>query len=436
MKRPRAITPAAHYGEQFHALLARNNGGEPPALQAQRQAAYDRFMAQGIPTRRVEAWKYTDITRLAEEVFLPIDPTGVAPQATAHLPLCHEGDERLVFVEGILQPGLTHRPDGSALQVSPLSSASESIAEDSGEPSDNPFVALNSACWRDGSILEVPPDQKLGHRVHVLFLHAAHSEPSVIHPRLRLRLGRHAETQVVVTYASLGDGPCLNNVCLEVELDEGAQLALAQAQILNVASTHLGFTRVSQRRDSSLSSMDFHAGSALARHELTVALNGEGATATLNGLYAVKHRQHVDCHTCIEHQQPNCSSRQLYKGILGDRASAVFDGLVRVHPGASGTDGEQMNRNLLLSGDCQANAKPRLEIANDDVRCTHGATVGQLADQELFYLESRGIDPAAARDMLSRGFAEEVLYRLKDRALHGDLHAVLDRFFEEDDEQG
>ncbi|MDP6490310.1 MAG: Fe-S cluster assembly protein SufD [Kiritimatiellia bacterium] len=432
MKRLRAIPPARHYGEQLDALLAQNSAGETSALQKQRQTAYDRFMAQGIPTRRVEAWKYTDVTRLAEEVFRPVDPAGITPQTLADLPYCHDGDERLVFVEGILQPDLTQRPDTSPLKLSSLSSASESAPQ---EVPDNPFVALNGALWRDGSMLDIPANQKLDHRVHVLFLHAAHSDPSVIHPRLHVRLGAHAEARVVVTYAALGDGPCLNNAVLDVDLAEGAQLSLVQAQVLNEQSTHLGFTRITQGRDSHVASMDFHAGSALARHDLTVALDGEGASATLNGLYAVRDRQHVDCHTGIEHRQPNCSSRQLYKGILNDRATAAFDGLVRVHPGASGSDGEQVNRNLLLSNDCQANAKPRLEIANDDVRCTHGATVGQLNDQELFYLESRGIDPAAARDMLSRGFAEEVLYRMDDKALHADLHAILDSFFEASNER-
>jgi len=295
---------------------------------------------------------------------------------------------------------------------------------------ETPFMALNHALWRDGLHLHLAANGKMERRIHVLFLHSQQSSDVIVNPRLLISLGHHAEASIAVTHASLGDAPCFNNATLDIALDEGAQLNFCHAQLLNPAATHIGATSITQQADTTLRCMDFNIGAALARHDLTVAMVGPGATTSLNGLYAVKDRQQVDCHTLIEHAAPNCSSRQLYKGILDDRATGVFNGAIRVYPGASATDGQQMNRNLLLSNTCKINAKPELQISNDDVKCTHGATVGRLDDQELFYLASRGIDTATARDMLSRGFAEEVLFQLADRQLHSDLHEILNLYFE------
>ncbi|MBT3295288.1 MAG: Fe-S cluster assembly protein SufD [Verrucomicrobia bacterium] len=432
MKRPRAITPDAHYADQLSAVLEAMAPCESAGQLAARQAAFDRFMEQGIPTRRVEAWKYTDVTRLAEEVFAPAAPAPLTAETVTGLPLYHPEDETVVFASGILQPGLSRHPEGSVLELHPLHTMPDPTAP---VPiHDNPFVDLNHALWRDGALLRLPPSTTPAQRIHVLFVHATAATPTLSHPRLLIDLGEHATAEIAITHVTLGDKACFNNATLDITLQPGAHLELVYTQVLNQASTHLGTTTITQQRDSTLHAMDFSAGSALARHSLSVALAGEGASASLDGLYIVQGRQHVDAHTCIQHQQPNGSSRQLYKGILDDRATAAFSGLVRVHPGATGTDAQQMNRNLLLSNDALANSKPQLEISNDDVRCTHGATVGRLDDLELFYLASRGIDPTAARDMLSRGFAEEVLYRLPDTQRHADLHAILNRTFEKNDD--
>ena len=428
MKRPRAITPATHYGDMLSAVLAAKAACESPERLAERQDAFDRFQAQGIPTRRVEAWKYTDVSSLAERVFAPASPDPISRQKIEALPLYHAKDETLVFLFGIMQPELNRHPAGSALEIHPLHTVPDLPAP--APVPDNPFVDLNRALWSDGAVLRLPRNTKPAQRIHVIFAHATAAQPTICHPRLLIDLGEHAEARIAITHITLGDEACFSNAYLGITLQQGAHLDLVHSQLLNHASTHLGTTTITQQRDSELHCMDFNVGAALARHALSVTLAGEGATATLDGLYAVQGRQHVEAHTTTEHAQPNCSSRQLYKGLLDDRATAAFSGLVRVHPGATGTDGQQMNRNLLLSNDCLANSKPQLEISNDDVRCTHGATVGRLDDVELFYLQSRGIAPPAARDMLSRGFAEEVLYRLPDTKCHSDLHAILDHYFE------
>jgi Fe-S cluster assembly protein SufD len=255
-------------------------------------------------------------------------------------------------------------------------------------------------------------------------------------PRLVIDIGDLAEVQLAVTHASLQDGTVLNNGVVNIDVGSGAQVEFCHTQALSQAAYHVCTTRIRQQQDSALHALDVATGAALSRHDLSVSLEGPGSSVVLDGIMAARQRQVLDAHTTIEHMHPHCKSRQLYKSILDDRSSTVFNGLVRAHPGAMGTDGEQMNRNLLLSTKARANTKPELQIANDDVRCTHGATVGQISEQELFYLESRGIEPSMAREMLARGFVEEVLYRLDDTRRHADLHALLDRYFEQTGHRG
>jgi Fe-S cluster assembly protein SufD len=434
MKKALSTPVAGRYQLLFDELLSERVGQEPEGLLDQRRAAFDRFLQTGMPTRRVENWKYTDVSQLATRNFVHRAPSPIPASRLRDVPLFHEDDATFVFVDGHYQPHLSLGEIVAGLKVTPLVDTAEDprlkgALSRTNINMESPFVCLNRALWQDGLLLRVSGKQRLDRRIHVIFLHGGDVADALISPRLVVALGGYAEARLAVTHASLRRGMCFNNGCIDVELDEGAQLEMCHTQALSPDSLHLVTTRITQQRDSHLHTLDFHAGSALARHDLNVALAGEGASVTLDGIYVSRDRQVVDSHTVIEHMQPNCTSRQLYKGILDDRSTAIFNGAVRVHPGASGTDGSQMNRNLLLSTMARVNTKPELEIANDDVRCTHGATVGQLDPLERFYLASRGIDPDAARDMLSRGFVEEVLYRLKDTRRHAELHQLLDRYF-------
>jgi Fe-S cluster assembly protein SufD len=407
----------------------------PKWLLDRRDAAFARLRETGLPTRHVEAWKYTDITALADRKFAFARPSRLTRQLLQEIPTVHEDESLLVFVDGlysstlsspVLEPGVTATPLLDAAHDSALCGA---LSRD-GANNENAFVHLNEALWRDGVVLRIAGKRRLEHRIQLLFLHTGWAPNTMISPRCAVALGVLSETRLTITHASIGTGSAFSNAVVDIDVGEGAQLELCQTQTLSPASYHFATTRITQQRDSRLHSLDFGIGAGVSRHDIRVSLAGTGSEVVLDGISAVRGRQIMDAHTVIEHLQPHCTSRQLYKGVLDDHATTVFNGIVRVHPGAAGTDGQQMNRSLLLSREAKANTKPQLEISNDDVRCTHGATIGQLSEQELFYLESRGIAPAAARDMLARGFLEEVLYRLDDRRRHADLHVLLDRYFE------
>jgi len=227
----------------------------------------------------------------------------------------------------------------------------------------------------------------------------------------------------------LSDAACLHLPRVMVSADSESNLAISQAQLLNTQSWQLATSRVELQRDAHVAHLEAGLGAALARHDLTAVLLESGARVELNGLYALDGKRHADFHTLIEHRQPNCSSRQVYKGILAGKAAGVFNGAVRVFPGASGTDGYQLNKALLMSREAQMFSKPELLIDNDDVKCSHGATIGQINPQELFYLQSRGIPEAQARHMLARGFVEDIMFQQGDDRLRADLDGALDRYF-------
>ena len=423
------------YEELFLQAAAGMQGQAPKWVLDQREAAFAHFRAAGFPTRHVEAWKYTDITAVADEAFSFATPTQPTPEQLLALPGVHADETLLVFVDGLFNSSLSTSTLEDGVTTTPLIAAAYDKALQGAlyrgfTDDENAFVHLNEALWRDGVIVRIAGKRKLEQRIHLLFLHSGTCADTMISPRCAVAVGDLSEARLAITHASANGERALNNAVVDVDIGNGSQLELVQTQALSPSSYHFSTTRITQQQDSALHSLDFATGALVSRHDIQVSLAGPGSTVSLDGISAVRDRQVMDAHTLIDHQQPHCTSRQLYKGLLDGHATTVFNGIVRVRPGASGTDGEQMNRSLLLSRDAKANTKPQLEIYNDDVRCTHGATVGQLSDQELFYLESRGIAPAAAREMLAHGFLEDVLYRLEDRRRHADLHALLARYFE------
>jgi len=412
-----------------------SNQAGPAWLAARRRAAWDAFLETGIPTRKTEAWKYTDVS----PAILPAW-TFTAPDVRGHsitralAPLLHAADLNVVFLDGMYCPDLSNPQSDDAIAVtslrSPLFGSSlAALLERPDGPIEAPFAAFNRAVWRDGVALSVNAGAVVRRRIHLLMLHAGASGNTLITPRLYIQAGTQSESQIAITYASLSSPCCLNVPCVDVDVADGARLTLCQTQSLNRDSFHIGSTRIHLGRDSVLHTLDAAFGGALSRQNLTVSLDGSGIDAVLNGLYTLRGAQHADFHTIIEHRHPSSRSRQVYKGILDGRATAVFNGAVRVSRGASGTDGYQLNRTLLRSPDAKVFTKPELEIANDDVRCTHGATVGQLDPRQLFYLQSRGISADDARNLLARGFVEDILFSLSFPRQREDLDRELDCFF-------
>lgn len=428
--------------EVFQEQFARTRGGRSPGwLTAFREAGMARFDAVGFPALRDEDWRFTDIGPITRATFAaaPAD-TVVSPGAIAPFGFgAHEG-VRLTFVDGQFTPALSVRPALAAgVTVAPLS---EIIGTPAGtallEPrlghfaaaEMTPFVALNAALFSDGAVVHVPAGVVDVPTVHLLFVSSGAAAGTMAHLRNLFVVERGASVRVVEHYVSLSDGEYLVNAATEVELGDAAELTHYQVQRQGTHAFQLAAISVRQGRDSRYHGFSAAIGARIGRNDTRALLAGPGGECTLNGLYLARADQLIDNHTAIEHREPNCGSRELYKGVLTGRAHAVFNGKVLVTPEAQKTDGKQTNRNLILSDHARVDTKPQLEIFADDVKCTHGATVGRLEQLPLFYLESRGIGPVLGQKMLTYAFAAEMLTGLVIDPVRAQLEALMGAWLE------
>ncbi len=402
-------------------------------LQALRESAIDRFREIGFPDwSHDEEWRFTDITRLIEGSFhLPTrrpDPRSLTTLADGPLRAC-----QLTFVNGRFAPELSSvigLPDGARAQN--LSAVLESepalLAKHLGRHAGfdmNSFVALNTAFFGDGALIRIPRGMTCSEPIHLLFIAAPTGESIVTHPRALVVVEDGASATIVQSYVSAGHDVYFTNAVTEVILGQDASVDRYKLQRESNAAYHVASLHVHQARSSRFQSHSIAFGGAIARDEIHSVLNGEGAECTLNGLYEVTGNQLTDTHTTIEHATPHGTSRQSYKGVLGGEARAVFNGKVVVRPGAQKTDAVQENKNLLLSDAATINTKPELEIYADDVKCKHGATIGQLDMNMLFYLRSRGIAEDEARRLLIHAFASEILDQVKLDPIRAQLGGCL-----------
>ncbi len=414
-------THQSAFRAQFQSL---ERAGGPAWLRDLRSQAMARFEALGFPTTRREDWKYTNVAPIANIAFAAPDvrvaervrPADIEPFTYGRM-----AKHRLVFVNGRYAPALSgvgNLPEGAW-----VGSIAEAVAGSQpglvqrhlaryADHHDHAFPALNTALFQDGAMIVVPPGQQLEDLVHLIFLATLSAEPVAVHPRTLVIAGEGSEATVVESYVSLGKGVTFTNAVTELALGQGAHLRHYKLQNESDTAYHVGVTQVHQERDSVFHSFSLALGGKLARNDLNVALDGEGAECHLDGLYYVADSQHVDNHTLADHVKPHTTSRQLYKGVLDSKAKAVFNGKVIVRPNAVKSDAHQTNRNLLLSNEAEVATKPQLEIFNDDVKCSHGDTVGQTDREALFYLRSRGMGLEAAQSLLTYGFASEVIDRI------------------------
>jgi Fe-S cluster assembly protein SufD len=281
----------------------------------------------------------------------------------------------------------------------------------------------------DGAVIHVPDGVKSDLPIHLVFVTDSTAATSAAHPRNLIVLGPNASATVIESYVSLGDAVYFTNAVTEAEVGAGATLTHYKLQTESARAYHVGTIQARQERDSHFISFSLATGSALSRTNITTLLDGPGCGATLNGLYMVDGTQHVDHQTSIEHAKPNCFSREIYKGVLDGASHGVFNGKVYVRPEAQQTDGKQSNNNLLLSDKARVDTKPQLEIFADDVKCTHGATVGRIDEQALFYMKSRGMNAGLARRLLTYAFAAEVLETLEVPEVREMLQALTLRRF-------
>ena len=404
------------------------------SLAGRQEEARRRFAESGFPTTREEAWRFTDVSAIAKARLAPPPDAQLTPGAIAPYAFGKGEGIRVTFVNG--RPALTlsrsqGRPKG--MVVLPLSEAlrhpvhAARIERHLGTIADpsNPFVNWNAGHGTEGAYIFVPRGVEVEPVVHLLYLVAAGGRNALIQPRNLVVLEDNARLRLVEQYVGLEDGPYMVNPVTEAVVGRNAELVHHKVQREGMAAWHVGAIAVRQERDARYYGFSAAIGARIGRTDIRTQFQGPGGETVLNGLYLVRGDQLIDHHTRIEHRAPNCASRELYKGVLKDRGHGVFNGQVYVTPEAQKTDGKQTNRNLVLSDGARVDTKPELEIFADDVKCTHGATVGRLEKLPLFYLESRGIGPALATRMLTYAFAAEVFADLAIEPVRLQLESLL-----------
>lgn len=404
-------------------------------LGALRQAGMARFAAVGFPTTKNEDWKYTNVEPALSLPFAQANGEfkGLGVREICAATFTDVGAARLVFVNGTFAPELSSK-SGFPAGVRAFSLADPSVTEDPflaeqvgryADLSRSGFVALNAAFTQDGAVLIIPPRCRSADPIHLVYASAAPERPVASYPRTLIFLGADSEVRVVESYAGLAPGRYFCDAVTELVVEAGAVAHYCRLQREGASAFHMGTLAAHLSRASHLTANTVTLSGALVRNDVRVLLDGEGAECVLNGLYIGADREHIDNFTEIEHVRPRATSSELYKGILDGAAHGVFNGKIVVHKDAQKSDARQTNRNLLLSADAVVNTKPQLEIYADDVKCSHGSTIGQLDADALFYMRSRGLDPGEARSLLSFAFASDVVGRLKIGALRERLNDYL-----------
>lgn len=405
-----------------------------------RSAGIARFAELGFPPLKHEEWRYTSVAPLAKVAFerRPAACAADAPaDVLARATYPDWAATELVFVDGRFAAELSRvRPLPKGAFAGSLAEACAKRRElvepwlghialfDDGHY--YPFTALNTAFVTDGAFVHVPDGNDVENPIHLVFLSSGGAgRATVAHVRALIVLGRGARANVVETYAGPDGATYFTNAVTEIALGASAALDHAKVQREGLAAFHIARIQTTQGRGAIFRSRSISLGGALVRNDLDALLGAEGAECTLDGLYMASGRQHVDNHTLIDHAVPHCPSHEHYKGVLAGAATGVFNGKILVRQDAQKTDARQSNENLLLSADATVNTKPQLEIYADDVRCTHGATVGHLDDNALFYLRARGIGKADAERLLTYAFASEIVNEIAAEPVRARLDALL-----------
>lgn len=427
------------FQEPFRTLQESQTATAPSWLRRLRENAMARFEEVGFPTTKDEEWKYTNVAPIARTGFtpLPSDETSTLDDF-ASLGIPETRDSQLVFVNGRLRDdlsSLTALPaEVIALDLSQALAdkryaeiAREYLARHADFVASG-FTAINTAFINHGAFVYIPRGITVEVPLHVLFISDPTEPNKLTSPRLLLIAEENSNTTLIESYVSAHDAPYLTNAVVEVVLKEGARLEHYKVQREGAQAFHIATTAADLGASSSYDTTTITFGAQLSRHDIHVTMDHEGAECWVDGLYLVTAAQHTDTHSVIDHRKPHCTSRQLYKGILDGKSRAVFNGKIFVRHDAQKTDAMQTNKNLLLSNEARVDTKPQLEILADDVKCAHGAAVGQIEEDELFYLETRGIHSDLARNLLTYGFAEEVIGKIKIESIRSQLdEAVLNR---------
>lgn len=401
-----------------------------------RKAGLARFAELGLPTLAQEDWRFTNLAPLTELPFQPRLEPGthvLREEELAGRPFANLAGDRLVFVDGHYQAGLSRRtPSAAGTLVSPLT---EALAAHPAliEPhltrytrtDGGPFTALNDAYFTDGAFIQIPTGKIIEAPIHLVFLSTGQPAGAAVHARNLILVGAGAQVTVIEHYFGRSEATGMTNAVTELVAGDGSVIEHVRFQDEPRTMFHLGALHARFGRAANALLHSFALGGRLSRQNIRTMLDGEGLEVILNGLYLTDGEQLADHHMVVDHAKPNGASHEYFNGILEGRSRGVFHGRILVRKGAQKTDAKQTNKNLLLSDEATANTKPQLEIYADDVKCTHGATIGQLHPEHIFYLRSRGIPEERARRMLIHAFAGEIIERVRHPAIRDELDQLV-----------
>jgi Fe-S cluster assembly protein SufD len=401
-----------------------------------RKAGIVRFAELGFPTIHDEDWRFTNVAPIAKLPFRPIfqaSRSGLTAETIKNLMLGGLEAARMVFVNGHYVAELSSpRPKRPGVVITNLAAA---LASDPGlvekhlgryvGNAGDAFTAVNTAFFQDGAFVQVSAGKAVEQPIHLVFLSTAKEAGAASHPRNLIIAEKGSHVTVFESYGSTTDTPYFTNAVTEIALSEGAVVEHGKVQDESVSAFHVAAIHAHLGRGCNLAAHSIALGAKLSRNNIRTTLAGEGVECVLNGLYLTKGDQLADHHMVVEHAQPHCNSHEYYNGILDGRSKGVFHGRILVRQAAQKTDAKQTNKNLLLSEDATVDTKPQLEIYADDVKCTHGATIGQLNEESIFYLRARGIGADTARRMLIHAFAGEIIERIRYQPAREELDKLV-----------
>jgi Fe-S cluster assembly protein SufD len=439
-----ATTPTTEMATQnpWDALYAsferRAQASSPAWLNSLRRAGNAHFSELGFPTTEDEEWRFTNVRPIAE-MTPQSAPSNVRLGAEEIAPYLYGNmtSRRLVFVDGRYHPELSSPGKNDGVKVLNLATAVQAdenvLQQHLGRYArfdDNAFAALNTSMIEDGAVITIAAKEQVAEPILLLFVSTGRVTGAVTNLRVLVVAHERSEAKVIEKYVTLGDQPHFTNVVTELVLEESARIEHCKIQDESLDAFHVATIQGYQRRNSHLLTHSISLGGAIARNNVIPVLDAEGCECIMNGLYLLRGTQLVDHHTAIHHAKPNCNSHEFYHGILDGKSQGVFNGKIFVRPDAQKTDAKQTNRNLLLSDEATIHTKPQLEIFADDVKCTHGATVGQLEDEHIFYLRARGIGKEMARRMLVHAFASDIVNRISMPEIREELDELFYERFE------
>ncbi|MBC8153814.1 MAG: Fe-S cluster assembly protein SufD [Bacteroidetes bacterium] len=417
----------------FRENEARMNGESKTVLHQLRQTALQTFDRLGFPTIKHEEWKYSNLSAMLREAFDFSASSTLTVSELDQLRIPNLAGNVLYFVNGHYRPDLSRivSPE-SEMQIKPLAEMIQTDSETIGthfaryaDFQDNAFTALNTAFAGDGVFIRVPDGKTVEEPVILRFITDAREKNVAAQPRNLIVVGRNAEVKLAESYRTLGENAALVNTVTEISMARDARVEYYKVQDETPRAYHIGTTHVNQSDNSHFHGTTVTVSGGFVRNDLNITLDGQHCEAFLNGLYLPSGREHVDNHTLVDHAQPNSYSNELYKGILNDRSTGVFNGKIYVRPDAQKTNAFQSCKNVVLSPGASMNTKPQLEIYADDVKCSHGTTTGKLNEEALFYLQSRGIPKEQARNLLMYAFAEEVISKIQIAPIREYLSAAV-----------